>query len=104
MYLCVNCGEMFDCPESARDFDSEYFGRSVTHYTDVCPQCGSDDIEEMDRCEICGEYIKQGEDLCEWCRELVKDLAYEIRNKVREKSIVHKLKYNEFLEHLTEEL
>ena len=40
----------------------------------------------------------------EWCRELVKDLAYEIRNKVREKSIVHKLKYNEFMEHLTEEL
>lgn len=104
MYKCLNCGETFSSPDSVRDFESEYFGRTVTHYMNVCPSCGSDDFEEMDKCEICGEYIDAGSCLCENCKELIGDLASEIRGKVREKAIVHKLNYDEFIRYLEEEI
>lgn len=103
MYKC-QCGMMFDSPEYEKDFSSEYFGRQVTHYTGVCPNCGSDEFEEMDKCDVCGEWIDPGTEMCDCCRKFIEDLASDIRGKVREKTIVHKLKYNEFINHLIEEL
>lgn len=47
--LKCRCGTMFDSPDYVEDFSSEYFGRRVTHYMGVCPSCGSDDFEEMDK-------------------------------------------------------
>lgn len=100
--LKCRCGTMFDSPDYVEDFDSEYFGRSVTHYMGVCPSCGSDDFEEMDKCEICGEWIDPGAEVCECCKESIDDLASEIREKVRD--LTHKTNYNEFMSHLIEEL
>ena len=68
----------------------------------VCPNCGSDDFEEMDKCEICGEWIDPGAEVCECCKESIDDLASEIREKVRD--LTHKTNYNEFMSHLIEEL
>lgn len=93
---------MFDSPDYVEDFSSEYFGRRVTHYMGVCPSCGSDDFEEMDKCEICGEWIDPGAEVCECCKESIEDLASEIREKVRD--LTHKTNYNEFMSHLIEEL
>lgn len=93
---------MFDSPDYVEDFSSEYFGRRVTHYMGVCPSCGSDDFEEMDKCEICGEWIDPGAEVCECCKESIEDLASEIREKVRDRT--HKTNYNEFMSHLIEEL
>lgn len=100
--LKCRCGTMFDSPDYAEDFSSEYFGRRVTHYMGVCPSCGSDDYDEMDKCEICGEWIDPGEEVCECCKESIEDLASEIREKVRD--LTQKTNYNEFMSHLIEEL
>lgn len=104
MYKCDNCGAEFDYPDITRDFVSEYFGQPVTHMKTVCPVCGRDDFEEMDTCDICGEHIPSGEGICDNCHELVEDFASEIRGKLREKSIIHKLDYGELLEYLMDEL
>ena len=104
MYICMNCQTMFDSPDSVEDFTSEFWGASVRHYASVCPNCGSDDFEEMDKCVVCGEWINPGEELCENCRGLIKDIADEIRGKARYMTLRYKLKYNEFMDHLIREL
>ena len=34
-------------------------------YTDVCPECGSQDLELANKCKICGQPVKSNEDYCE---------------------------------------
>ena len=104
MYRCSRCGQTFDSPDTVVDFFSEAWGRQVKHYTSVCPNCGSDDFDEMDKCEICGEWISPGEDVCDNCAELIKDISEDIRGRVRYVSLRYKLKYDEFIEHLIKEL
>ena len=104
MYICMNCQAMFDSPNEVEDFTSEFWGARVRHMTSVCPNCGSDDFDEMDKCEICGEDINPGEELCENCRGLIKDIADEIRGKARYMTLRYKLKYDEFMDHLIREL
>jgi DNA-directed RNA polymerase subunit RPC12/RpoP len=42
MYECYECGERFETPA-----DGELIGDG-SEYTKVCPECGSDDIVEVD--------------------------------------------------------
>ena len=50
MWVCDNCGAMFDEPELVRDTYESYFGvssmfsNSHTMTLEVCPSCGSEDI------------------------------------------------------------
>lgn len=104
MYQCMNCGQMFVSPNIENDFTSEYWGATVTHTTSVCPYCGSDEFDEMDKCDICGEYIAPGEGLCDNCHTLIRDVADDIRGKARYLSLLHGLNYDEFMSHLAEEL
>lgn len=39
-------------------------------YTDVCSNCGSEDIEPAGECGICKAPIKSNEDYCEECLRL----------------------------------
>ena len=104
MYKCQNCQRTFDSLNCMIDSYSEYWGASTPLYKSVCPYCGSDDYEEMDKCEICGEWIDPGEELCDNCRGLIKDIADEIRGKARYMTLRYKLKYDEFMDHLIREL
>lgn len=105
MYLCANCGEMFDSPNEVNDFVSEYWGAPVTHTTCVCPSCGSDEFDEMEKCLICrNEWVAPGEELCECCHDLIKDIGDDIRAKARYVSLKYKLDYKEFMNHLIDEL
>ena len=104
MYQCNRCGSTFDSPNLARDFTSEYFGQLVTHYVDVCPSCGSTEIEEMDHCMICGEPIPAGEEICRNCAELIDDFADSVRARLTEMTVVHKLNYNELVERIMDKL
>ena len=58
MYKC-NHGHIFDEPtEKAYNHGGqcEAWG---TEYLNVCPECGSDDFDEVVRCDLCGEYITE---------------------------------------------
>lgn len=54
MYHCFNCNEDFYEPEKVHTTYERYYGVSdeFRYHTpmtiDVCPYCGSDEIEEMD--------------------------------------------------------
>lgn len=104
MYICNRCSQTFGSLDKVYDFSSEAWGRTVDHYKSVCPNCGSDDYDEMDKCEICGEYIPPGEGICENCHDLVDDMTDAIRGRLRELAITHKLNYDELLEAVIENL
>jgi len=62
---CERCGETLD------ELDKDYVnGGDIgePHYT--CPNCGSDDLEEMYQCKICGEWYLP-DDLYGYADELV---------------------------------
>lgn len=104
MYICTDCRQTFDSPNCVLDSYSEYWGAIAHHYKSVCPHCGSDDFEEMDKCEICGEWIDPGAELCDNCRDLIKSIANDIRAKARYTTDRFNLKYGEFINHLVTEL
>lgn len=104
MYICERCQETFDFPNVETDFTSEYFGAIVNHKIGVCPYCGSDEIDEMDKCDICGEWIAPGEELCENCHDLIRDIADEVKRKARYTTDRFNLDYNEFISHLMDRL
>ena len=104
MYLCANCGQMFDSPNIEEDFTSEFWGSTARHMASVCPNCGSDEFDEMDKCEVCGEWIDPGDELCEVCDGLIKEIADDIRGKARYTTDRFNLKYDEFISHLITEL
>lgn len=62
MYYCNNCKDEFEEPARERTTFEDFYGVShlfnTSHDFDLlkCPNCGSDDIEEMATCDICGEY------------------------------------------------
>lgn len=63
VYVCNECGETFSLEEGET---KHYEEGDIT----VCPECGSDDIEEGERCKICREIhypwkLKHG--VCEDC-------------------------------------
>ena len=52
-YKCNNCGETFDedDAEERRDCVGEFWGSPAYDSVMVCPECGSDEIEETDEGE-----------------------------------------------------
>lgn len=61
MFRCIKCGVMFEEPDSRRFCYEEEYGvssmfssRNYGHY-DVCPECGSENIEEVGCDEYCND-------------------------------------------------
>ena len=102
MKICNDCKSTFENGELELDFYSEAWGQTVKHYKVVCPSCGGDDIEEMDKCEICGTWIPPGDGICENCHDLIEDLTDQIRSLLRRMTITHKLNYEELVEKIME--
>lgn len=52
MYVCDNCGARFEEPEQERTTYEHYFGAEwsggIPYVYEVCPDCGSEDFEEID--------------------------------------------------------
>lgn len=67
MYYCEHCENVFDEPERKEITFEDFYGVdhlfSSSHRMtlSVCPGCGSEDIEEMQKCEICEEYFREDE-------------------------------------------
>ena len=57
MWICDNCGAEFDAPDEKMESYESYYGVgsmfSDRHYftLQVCPNCGSEDIEEREEDE-----------------------------------------------------
>lgn len=64
---CYHCGELF-APEDAetkRVYVGEFWGTPAYDSVDVCPNCGSDDVEEIEQLSpACNE-----NDYCDGCCE-----------------------------------
>ena len=104
MYICDNCKHIFEEPAEQYDFTSECWGAPVTHSVNVCPNCGSDEIDEMDKCDVCGEYIAPGEGVCDNCRGLIRDIVGYIRHRVNYTAMKYNLTYEELMYRIIEDL
>lgn len=56
MYVCENCGAFFREPEqqSLRE-NFPWIDSTRRVYRDICPECGSDEIDTAGECSCCGE-------------------------------------------------
>lgn len=67
MYKCNNCRSEFEEPSTKNIIAEEHLGISNLFQTrtrldiDVCPNCGDEDLEEIQQCEICGEWFNEEE-------------------------------------------
>ena len=48
MYKCDECGAVFDKPKYVKEYMGEFWGSPAYETWAVCPNCKSDDIEEVD--------------------------------------------------------
>lgn len=65
MYICFDCGHVFEDPHEIVD-DSPEYGRTVEK---LCPKCESGFFERADRCPDCGKWKGVLDKLCEDCIE-----------------------------------
>lgn len=71
MYKCNNCEAKFEFPDERQICFEEYYG--VSHLMDgrtyintyMCPECGDDDMEELEQCNLCGEWFNELHDTTE---------------------------------------
>ena len=67
MYICNNCGTVFETPDTHEE-QHPYGMTSATEHWYVCPYCADTDFSEAKKCERCGEYVAELEDgLCDVC-------------------------------------
>ena len=52
MWICNECGTVFENPHEYYEHDTGYHGAD-------CPLCGSDDIDEAERCAECDEWVNE---------------------------------------------
>ena len=65
MWICNDCGAVFENPDEYYEHDTGYHGMD-------CPHCGSDDIDEAKRCAECDECVNEEKlvnGLCAACIE-----------------------------------
>jgi RecJ-like exonuclease len=71
MYICLDCGEVFEKPKIIEEHHPYGMTYAVEEWA-VCPHCGDAGIEKAKRCSCCGEYFAELEDgLCEECNKEV---------------------------------
>ena len=73
MYLCADCGEIFDTPKIYIEKHGLEYPPYETWYG--CPYCSGAYVETL-RCDVCGEYIIEkyiklinGDIICDRCYE-----------------------------------
>ena len=52
MWICIECGAVFENPREYYEHDTGYHGAD-------CPHCGSDDIDGAERCAECDEWVNE---------------------------------------------
>lgn len=78
MYICKDCGAVFEEPGIVYD-DPSPAGVALpsgSYAYEECPDCGGDDFEEARHCDRCDEYYLGDKILCDSCME---ELGIELR-------------------------
>ena len=82
-YCCMECGNEFDEARVERQTYGEGCGYDLWEYVELCPECGSADIEESEKCVVCGEWHIKGDGaICSDCRGDIKLLWDELKEKL----------------------
>ena len=67
MYICNNCGEVFETPDTYKEHHP-YGMTTASEEWAVCPSCGDNDFSEAKQCMLCGEYVAEIDlGLCDVC-------------------------------------
>ena len=62
MYICNECGAVFDEPAVEREVHFWIDGSPVEEFS-ACPECGDTDFTEAFECDGCGEYCSLFSDI-----------------------------------------
>ena len=96
MYYCNDCECEFEEPKEEREHHSELNGMGGITWESffVCPNCGSDWIEEMTKCDLCGEWSRETKifgrpDVCDECRRDIEIKLIDIRDYVQAKGDIN---------------
>lgn len=73
MFKCLDCGHVFETPDEFRENHGDP-GKGYESFG-VCPECSSDDYEEVEQCSECGEWFSPDELYsCGCCESCLQDL------------------------------
>ena len=72
MYQCNKCNARFDTPNFSQIPHYEVDTR-IYETISICPECGSEDFEEVTPCRCGRNLIRSHEDFCRFCYEDVSD-------------------------------
>ena len=67
MFVCNNCGEVFDEPATYEECVGEYWGQPAYETWAVCPSCKDEDFTEYDEYERCWAESAYDDQDCEMC-------------------------------------
>ena len=106
-WYCHECESYFD--EDEMKYEKELhtelagMGGDCCETFGVCPNCGSEDIEECEKCEVCGEEVVElhwvGNDrLCDECYRTLVDIMLETTDRVSAELNVDTVKARELVE------
>jgi predicted amidophosphoribosyltransferase len=84
MYYCNDCKQFITPKTKAETFSYEFWGHMETskNYIEICPECGSEDIEKAGECGICGLPVKSSEDYCEQCLKLANRYIFDLATEL----------------------
>ena len=91
-WICSDCGAVFDDDDA--DVSYEWIGEGVMGgyrpMETLCPECGSDCLEEAKECDNCGEWFDatdmidvDGVKYCKECAQAVVDAFNAKWNKIK---------------------
>ena len=60
IYICNDCGYIFENPKICRDY-YDFWGRRESIEGSECPRCDSGDFGEAARCTSCGKYVPESD-------------------------------------------
>ena len=67
MYICNNCGEIFEDCKIIEEHHPYGMGTAAERLA-VCPYCKDTNFQEAKECERCGEFFAElNEGLCDCC-------------------------------------
>ena len=77
MFICKDCGSVFECPDYTEENVGEYWGQPAFQAIDLCPYCHCDEFEEARKCEICGEWKPEDDMECDVCYDCMNEHKYD---------------------------